>query len=256
MRARAALVMSSLLAMGSAGCAGFTYADKQCPTCTIVEAGKPLPREPSPRSRTLYVLVPGLLGFGWEWDKPVARLRRERDSDFLVFWWTPFVSLQRAGREMHDVYQRLLALGGVERLVVFGHSVGGMVVVEGLQELVIPPGKRIEIATIGTPFAGMGLAPNADRNPRTTPLFLAVPSYFDTYPTPPPGVTIHAYVTQYPADPVMRPTMGHHPADPASDPIGTVRIAVDPKADHNEIVDFVVGDVLRRRRDVRPRTSE
>ncbi len=244
-RARASALLAALIGgLLGGGCGGFTYADKQCPTCTIVEAHRSAPLTLRPQTRRLFVLVPGLLGFGWEWDKPIARLRQAPQTDFVVFWWTPFASLSKAGAEMHTVLRRLLELHAVDELVVVAHSVGGMVAVEGLRDLELPTGKRVTIATIGTPFGGMGIGPRVGGSPRRTPLVLSLSSYFDRYPAPPPGVTITAYVTSYPADPVMQPRGGHQPAGPATDPPGTRRIAVDPRADHNQIVDFVVGELL------------
>ena len=307
------LLLAALLGIG---CGGFTYADKQCPTCTIVEAAQVRPISPKPGARTLFVLVPGMLGFGWEWDKPIARLRTRSDLDFVVFWWTPFASLYKAGGEMRTVLERLLALPTIDDLVLVGHSVGGMVAVEGLRDLVLPAGKRLHVATIGTPFGGLGLdryqeesivtrpwvarriasapgptdragpvgpaterredesrdsparrgrsrstppdsglTPAAGRNPRRTPLLFGIVSSFDSYPSLPEGTTLTTYVTRFPADPVMEPHYGHRPADPATDPPGTQRIPVDAKADHNQIVDFVVEDLLRRVREcpqVRP----
>lgn len=243
---RALVLLATLI---SVGCAGFTHVEKQCPTCRVVEAGR-AEVDVRPDARTLWILVPGLLGFGWEWDRPIARLRREPSADFVVFWWRPFSSLAFAGAELHQVLTRILLRlpSRVTRVVVVGHSVGGMVAAEALRELVVPDWVHLTVVTIGTPFAGMALSPDPQRNPRHVPLYLALSGVFDDYADPPARTDVIEYVTSYPADPVMQPHNGRQPAPPGVGPAGARRITVDPKADHNQIVDYVVGDVLSKRR--------
>ncbi len=234
-----------LVALALSGC-GFTHVATQCPSCPVTYAEPARPVAMKPTARTLFVLVPGILGFGWEWDKPVARLRARDDLDFVVFWWTPYVSQTKGGAEMRTVLTRLLAMAQVEKLVVVAHSVGGLIAVEGLRDLEVPFGKRLEVVTIGTPFGGMNLAPSYSMNPRGTPVILSTVGQFDSHVAPPARARVVAYVTKYPPDPVMKPWFGREPADPRWDPPGTLRVTLQGPVDHNEILDHVFVDLFQR----------
>src|SRR5215468_5144670 len=100
-----ALAFIALCAAG--GCV--TPVGEQCRGCTVVDAMHPRLPAVKPGTERLFVLVPGMLGYGWEWNGPVARLRAARGVDFVVFWWKPSGSLDRAARELDDVLTRLVA---------------------------------------------------------------------------------------------------------------------------------------------------
>ena len=73
---RVALLVCLSISLG--GC-GYTYVRNQCPSCVVIEKGVPPARVPD-GTRTIVLLVEGLLGFGWEWDEPRALLAREPAS--------------------------------------------------------------------------------------------------------------------------------------------------------------------------------
>src|SRR4029078_1916398 len=83
------------------------------------------------------VLVRGRLGYGWEWDKPVARLRATPKVDFVVFWWEAWGSVERAARELDDVLWRAMvsAPPSVREIIVVAHSAGGLVAAHAVGRL-------------------------------------------------------------------------------------------------------------------------
>jgi hypothetical protein len=139
---------------------------------------------------------------------------------------------------------------------VVAHSAGGIVAAHGLAGIAVPPGARIQLVTIGTPFAGMGAAPVGD--PRTqgrsdyddplgSPAIFAVGGHLRRYPPLPPGISVVEYTTSWPPDPVMQPRYGWNPAPRDVGPAGARRIPVDPKLDHNFVVARVVEELLSAR---------
>jgi hypothetical protein len=229
----------------AAGCA--TPPARRCSGCVVLDgAHRTLPRRRAGVTR-LFVLVPGLLGYGWEWDQPVARLRAAADVDFVVFWWQPWGSADRAARELADVLARAQAEAppSLRELIVVAHSAAGVVAAHALGHLG-PPSLRLTLVTVGAPFAGMHICPWSETDVLHAPLMMSIAARFAHYPAPPPGVEIIEYVTSYPSDPVMHPYWGKSAAPPEIGPAGARRIAVDPRLDHNFVVDKVIEDLLRR----------
>lgn len=240
MRLAGALLLSLL-----AGCV--THVSKQCPSCAVVDVEHARLPPLKPGTERLFVLVPGLLGYGWEWDKPVARLRATPKVDFVVFWWEPWGSVDRAARELDDVLLRAMvsAPPSVREIVVVAHSAGGLVAAHAVGRLPPPP-RKLTLVTVGAPFAGMHICPWSEVDILHAPLMLSVAAIYHAYPPPPPGVDILEYVTSYPADPVMHPYWGRSAAPADVGPVGARRIEVDPKLDHNFVIDHVMDDLLPR----------
>jgi pimeloyl-ACP methyl ester carboxylesterase len=233
-------------ALAAAGCV--TTVAQQCPRCVVVDAQHAMPR-PRAAAERLFLLVPGALGYGWEWDAAVARLEKAARVQFMVFWWDPWRSLARAADDLGAVLTRLIGAAppSLREIVVVAHSAGGMVGAHALAGLRVPPGRRVTLVTIGTPFAGMMAGPfTVTVDPLYTPAILAIGGIFTRYPDPPPGVEVIEYVTSYPPDPVMEPRWGHFPAPPDIGPRGAIRRPVEPTLDHNHVVEKVISDLLAR----------
>jgi len=235
----------AIVALFAAGCV--THVAKQCPTCAVVDGHVPRLPALKPGTERLFVLVPGLLGYGWEWDKPVARLRATPKVDFVVFWWEPWGSVDRAARELDDVLWRAMvsAPPSVREIVVVAHSAGGLVAAHAVGRLPSPP-RKLTLVTIGAPFAGMHICPWSEVDILHAPLMLSVAAVYHRYPPPPAGVDVIEYVTAWPADPVMQPHWGTTPSRSDVGPAGARRIEVDPKLDHNDVIDRVMNDLLPR----------
>ena len=236
---------ATIFALALSACV--THVSKQCPSCVVVDAARPRLPALKPGTERLYVLVPGLLGYGWEWDGPVARLRATPKADFVVFWWEPWGSVDRAARELDDVLWRALteAPPSVREIVVVAHSAGGLVAAHAVGRLPSPP-RKLTLVTIGAPFAGMHICPWSEVDILHAPLMLSVATVYHRYPPPPPGVEVIEYITAWPADPVMQPHWGTTPSGREVGPSGARRIEVDPKLDHNLVLDRVMSDLLAR----------
>jgi pimeloyl-ACP methyl ester carboxylesterase len=237
--------LATLALLVVAGCA--TPVSKHCPSCAVVDAARPRLPALKPGTERLYVLVPGLLGYGWEWDGPVARLRATPKTDFVVFWWQPWGSVDRAARELDAVLERALASAppSVREIIVVAHSAGGLVAAHAVGRLPPPP-RKLTLVTVGAPFAGMHICPWSETDVLHAPLMLSVSAVYQRYPAPPPGVEVIEYVTAWPADPVMQPHWGTTPSRPDVGPAGARRVEVDPRLDHNLVLDRVMSDLLAR----------
>jgi hypothetical protein len=237
------LALPLSLATATSGCV--VPPERRCSSCRVLEGPHPTLPPLKPGTERLFVLVPGLLGYGWEWDAPVERLRRAPGVDFVVFWWQPWGSIDRAAHELAALLTRLQASAppSLRELVVVTHSAAGLVGAHALG-FIAPPAIKLTLVTIGAPFAGMHFAPWSEVDVLHAPLMLAIGTRFAGYPQPPPGVAVIEYVTTYPPDPVMHPYWGSPAAPLDIGPAGARRIAVDPALGHNFVVDKVVGDLL------------
>jgi pimeloyl-ACP methyl ester carboxylesterase len=244
-RARAAAVAALVAGVALAGCV--TPPQARCPSCRVIDRAHPELPELGAGVERLFVLVPGTLGYGWEWDTPVARLRAAHAVETVVFWWDPWGSLDRAARDLADLLARLQegAPPSLREIVVVAHSGGGLVAAHALGHLAAPA-TRLTVVTIGAPFAGMHICPCAEEDVVHAPTMLSIATRYRRYPDPPPGVEVIEYVTSYPSDPVMHPYWGRSAAPPDIGPAGARRIPVDPRLDHNFVVDRVVSELLAR----------
>jgi hypothetical protein len=151
-------------------------------------------------------------------------------------------------QRLHEVLQTTLwVTPSLRELIVVAHSAGGIVGAHALGGLEVPTEKRVELITIGTPFAGMGTSPVSDYDdPLATPAVISVGARFHHYPDVPAGVSVVEYTTSWPPDPVMKPRNGWQPAPPDVGPRAARRIPVDPKLDHNFVVVHVIDEVLAK----------
>jgi alpha-beta hydrolase superfamily lysophospholipase len=219
---------------------------ERCPTCTVVDAAHPqLPRFKATAER-VFVIVPGVLGYGWEWDDAVRAIGAAPHADYVIFWWDPWGSVHKAARDLADTVTRALFTtpATVHEVVLVAHSMGGIIAAHALGRLHLPDGKKLTVVTIGAPFGGMLGPPFSLDDPLHSPAMMAIMGTFRDYPPPPPGARVIEYVTSWPSDPVMQPRYGHVVAPPEIGPRGARRISVDPKFDHNHLVSRIVIDYL------------
>lgn len=221
----------------------------QCPTCAVVEKHGAKARIPD-GTRVEMVLVQGLLGFGWEWDGPRALLDRTPGIDYRVFKWSMGDSLVGVAGELARQVDALMAAAPpeVERFVVVGHSVGGMIAARAAARLHVPAGRSVWVVSVGAPYAGMNTTPfDTGADFVHSPLIFSVGGRFTraAWPPPAPGVTLESWVTSWPGDPVMKPRFGHDPGDPRTAPTGA-RQLLPPGSDHNDVLSRVISDVLKR----------
>jgi hypothetical protein len=234
----------------ASGC--FAAPARRCPSCRLID-GRAATLPPLNAGTTrLFILVPGTLGYGWEWDRPVERLRATPGVELAVFVWDGWSSLERAARELTAVLERaqLVAPPSLREIVVLAHSGGGVVAAYAVGQLP-PPRVSLTLVTIGAPFAGMHICPCSESDLKHAPLMLSLSTRFSRYPAPAPGVKVIEYVTAYPGDPVMHPYWGESAAPEGIGPPGARRIMLDPRLDHSNGVDLAVIDMLHTEKGTR-----
>ena len=212
-----------------------------CPGCPRLELGERPPVPPG--TRTLFVLVPGLLGYGWEWNGAQLALGQLPATSVLVYEWDAWASLlassDRLTAHTRFLLRRLPA--SVRKVVLLGHSAAGLLVVRAAAALQPPPGVRLEVLAVGAPMAGCGFNPWSGDNLLRTALPIALAGRFTAWPAPASGVRLRIFPTG-PSDPVMQKRFGHDPADPSVLPPGVELEPLPRELDHN----VALGHVARR----------
>lgn len=222
-------VVATLLALLS-GCA--VPVQRVCPQCARLVIGERPPVPPG--TRTVVVIVPGLLGYGWEWNGAQSALEQVPGAAVVVHEWDPWTSVHAGGAQLATSMQYLLARlpRSVNKVVIISHSAGGLLAVDAAARLRVPPGLPVEVLVVGTPIAGnyFNLVAGADNF--DSPLPLAMSGKFTHWPEPAPGVRLSVWSTSA-TDPVMKPHFGHEPADPRVLPRAATVQALPPAVEHN-----------------------
>ncbi|MSP60023.1 MAG: hypothetical protein EXR72_06715 [Myxococcales bacterium] len=212
------------------------------------------PRAVPAGTRAVFVLVPGMLGYGWEWDQPKALLDAAPATVTQVFSWSPWSSL---GRVAEDFAHGMNALSArlpesVERVVIIGHSAGGLITAFAAPLLIAPPGRRILVVNVGAPYPGMHTTPfDSQGDVLWAPFVFALGDELKKYPAPAARIDFESFVTAWPGDPVMQPRFGHHPDNPGVGPPGPRR-RLPSGIDHNHVLEVVIRELLARRNERLP----
>lgn len=221
---------------GLAGCAVPVQAS--CPRCPLLVMGQ---RPPVPAgTRTVFVLVPGLLGYGWEWNGAQIALGRVPHAAVILYEWNPWTSVRAGGAELAANIQYLLGRlpRSVDKVVLLTHSAAGLLGVEAAARLRVPPGLPVSVLVIGTPLAGNYFNLVAGEDNFSSPIPLALSGKFTRWPEPAPGVELSIWPTGA-TDPVMKPHFGHDPADRRVLPRAATVQALPPRLDHNQALGLV-----------------
>lgn len=206
-------------------CGCWNFVLDVCPTCRVVDFRKPVAPTPITNdARVIVVLVPGAFGFGDEW-KPVLDAIAARPTLFAyVFDWPgPWSGPEKHARTLAAVLQQSLdtAPRSVERVVVLAHSAGGMIADWAVRNVVVPPGRRVELIGLDGALRWRTFKAEEAVN---SPIGFAVGGEREPYPGRPEGVAITHYICDDPID------------ARSQDDDGTVRIKVGKRAGHNEMV--------------------
>jgi hypothetical protein len=218
-----------------------------CPGCPRLELGE-RPKV-APGTRTLFVVVPGLLGYGWEWNGAQIALGQLPDTSVLVYEWDTWASLLSSSARLtaHTRFLLRRLPPSVRKVILLGHSAAGLLVVRAAAALQPPPGVELEVLAVGAPLAGLGFNPWSGDNLVRTVLPIALAGRFTVWPAPAPGVRLRIFPTG-PSDPVMRRIFGHDPADPAVLPPGTELEPLPRELDHNVALGFVARRLIAEER--------
>jgi hypothetical protein len=243
-----ALSLGALLRL-AAGCA--VPVQSVCSHCPRLVVGE---RPPVPLgTRTVFLVVPGLLGYGWEWNGAQIALAQMPAAAVLVYDWDPWSSVRAAGADLAAGVQYLLARlpRSVRRVVLLGHSAAGFLVVQAAAQVQVPPGLRFDAVAVGSPLAGnyFNLAGGADN--LDSPLPIAMAGQFTRWPEPAPGVSLTIWTTGG-SDPVMRRHFNHDPADVRVLPRAATVHALPADLDHNVAIGFVAGQIVAELRGLEP----
>jgi hypothetical protein len=191
----------------------------------------------------VFVLVPGLLGYGWEWNGAQIALAQLPGSAVVVYDWQPWTSVRAGGAQLAQSIQYLFGRlpGSVNQVTVLGHSAAGLLAVEAAAALRVPPGLAVKVLVIGAPLAGNRFNPLGGQDNFSTPIPLALAGTFTRWPEPAPGIELQIWPTGA-SDPVMRPRFGHDPADRRVLPHAATLHPLPPALDHN----VALGQVTRQ----------
>lgn len=222
------------------GC--FASVASRCPACT--ELTPPTLRQLPPQARRLFVLIPGLLGYGHEWNAAQIELVQHPEIAVVVYSWEPWRSVVRSGQALAQVLDQVdRALPAqIRDVTVIAHSAAGMIAVEAAARISEPLRRPFRIVAVGTPLAGMGFYPDPP-NLRNTPLPMVLGGRFTEWPTPRPGIRIDVFPTG-PDDPVMRPIGRHDPADPRVLPAGSRFERLPAELGHNNALGWLCRRLL------------
>ncbi len=237
--------IAALLGLLAIGC--FAPVKQRCASCFELRIKQP--PAIATTTRTVFVLVPGLLGYGWEWDGAQAALAQYPAAAVRVYTWDPWQSLATSSglfaAHLHYLKRRLPP--SVQELVVIAHSAAGLVAVAAASQLQPRPetGRlRIRVLVVGAPLAGMGRNPWGGKNMWHTPLPIALGSRFGRWPEPAAHVTLNIYQTSI-DDPVMKPTLGHDPGDWRVLPERAQRFPLPRTLNHNHALTYLCEGLLK-----------
>lgn len=223
-------VFLALIPVLLSGCWNFVL--DVCPDCRIVEhrraVAPPLPAS----ARVVVVLVPGAFGFGDEWKPVLAALGAQPALSSFVFDWPgPWSNPERSGRALASVLQQSIDASSpsLERVVVLAHSAGGMIADWAVRNVVVPPGRRLELIGLDGALRWKHWKTEHQVN---TPIGFAVGGEPIPYPGIPERVAITHYICR---DPLDRQSV---------DGDGTKRVFVGAKAGHNEMVGKVAVPIV------------
>lgn len=224
----------------SAGC--FASLSSRCPACVDVSPASVA--RVSPTAQRVFILVPGLLGYGHEWNAAQIELFHHPEIAVLVYSWEPWRSLRRSGQAMAQMLSevdRALPVS-VRDVTVIAHSAAGMIAVQAAAQVDTPLHRPLRIVAIGAPLAGLGYYPDPP-NLRNTPLPMVLGGRFTEWPAPRPGVRIDVFPTSS-DDPVMRRIGRHDPADPSVLPASATQTPVPTDLGHNSALGWLCHHLL------------
>jgi len=199
----------------------------------------------------VFLLVPGILGYGWEWNGAQIALARYPGATTLVYSWEPWDSMIAASARLtqHIEYLQQRLPASVRELIVVGHSASGLLAVSAASQLRAPPvgasGRqvRVRMLVVGAPLAGMGRNLWGGEDMHHTPLALALGSRITGWPEPSPHVTLEIYATG-PDDPVMQRTFGHDPGNRRILPRRALLRPLPPAVGHNRALTWLFEQLL------------
>lgn len=157
-------------------CSGcWSSIENNCRSCRIIDRTTAATAT-RPETRTLVVLVHGAFGFGTEWRRVLDELRAERETEFVAYRWSGgWNGLYGPAAQLAVELQRMIdhASPTLSQIVVIAHSAGGVIGQIAATRLRVPRGLRLTVVSIAAP-SYLRIAPFVDEPEVNTPLGLAV----------------------------------------------------------------------------------
>jgi pimeloyl-ACP methyl ester carboxylesterase len=115
--------------------------------------------DPAPGSGTLVVFVHGLGNHESMWSEDYLRAAEAAGAPAVTVRYTTGQPIADSGAELADLLDRVLGAWpvGLDRLVLVGHSMGGLVIREALAHDRAWRGRVDQVVTLGTPHSGAPL---------------------------------------------------------------------------------------------------
>lgn len=194
-----------------------------------------------PAGRPIWLLVPGVLGDGPEWDDTVPMLA-PLAGQIWIWRWYPNHGREALTHTLSAGIDQLRACApDASEVVVLSHSGGGNVAAWAVADL-HSSGPPVHLITVAAPLAGEA---SRESSPMQRRIFMAdIWTTMGNYPEPSPGVRVTEYRTAWPPDNVMAPWAdGFIPNDPGVR-IPGAEIHELPGLDHDGSVAVVIRALL------------
>ncbi len=205
--------------------------------------------QPTPEGQVI-VLVHGSKGDGNEINALLPALAKAKPAALLLYRWVAWDNRDGVARGFAAGISHLLrcAPWADGQVVVIAHSAGGIVVGHGATGIVIPPrdrtGPALFVLTVASPLAGLTDRPPNEDGRGEVRFLLDWGTYIQKYPVGPLAMAAVHLRTQFPADPVMKPTAHHAPNDPNVGIPGARHIDLPAELTHDGSLIYVVDKVV------------
>jgi pimeloyl-ACP methyl ester carboxylesterase len=210
----------------------------------------------------VFVLVPGILGAGKEWEPVIEKLARPGRSLFF-FRWVPLDHLDTLSRGLGAGLRALASCldGEGDELIVLAHSAGGIIAAQAASRVSTRAGApSVRVFTAASALAGIQVrkeageddeseeeegegeeveagapSPEAEAKAENRYFVTAMGGAFRDYAPVGKGVEVFHLRTQAPADPVMKPRRdGKLPNDPRVGVPGAYQVSLPSKLGHDQ----------------------
>ena len=212
----------------------------------------------------VFVLVPGILGAGKEWEPVIERLARPGRSLFF-FRWVPLDNLDTLSRGLGAGLRSLASCldGDEDALIVLAHSAGGIIAAQAASRVSTRAGApTVRVFTAASALAGIQVRKEAGEDDAASEseeeegegeeeaqasspeavvkaenrfFLMAMGGAFRDYAPVGKGVEVFHLRTQAPADPVMKPRRGGKlPNDPRVGVPGAYQVSLPSELGHDQ----------------------
>ncbi len=220
------------LALGLSGCAHIAqkmgvagwFTVDEAPSVPYLKRFTPVALEwaPCPEVKRLtpgnlvVVMVHGVKGDGDEWLEPLQVFPRLPPHALLMYRWVPWHARNAIAAGLAEGVNRLtrcLADRPGLKVLVLGHSAGGVVSAYAAQWFQSAAPGVVTVVTVAAPLSGSNRRERNEGDREEAVFMLDLGSGITTYPAAAPGVAVYHLRTSATSDPVMEPDDSGHIAN-------------------------------------------